>query len=417
VVSTAARRRDRRAGEDEVARLLRAYRERGDSAARERIVELHLPLVESIARRHDRSGKNVDDLVQAGSIGLIHAIDRFDPERGAEFAAYAVPTITGEIKRHLRDATVVRVPRRMQELGARARSSQQELAAQLGRDPTTAELADAVGSEHADVAAALESQQARAPASLKDALGADDGELESTADRMDLVGAMTALDDDERRIVRMRFVEGAANDQIASEMRISTRQLSRRLQRALAKLRATLNESEAAPEPAAAPDDLPYEVTLVRDTEGPDAPRWVARVEELPNCVAHGASADEAARRGADAMAAWIADAVARGADLPEPKRRTKQSGRLLLRMPQGLHAELARRADREGTSLNSLIVGVLAGTVGWERGNGAGGQARLDDTGTPVVRRGILVANVVVVALAAVLAIVLLVLAWAHGW
>src|SRR4051812_806260 len=93
VVSTAARRRDRRAGEDEVARLLRAYRERGDSAARERIVEPPLPLVESIARRHDRSGKNVDDLVQAGAIGLIHAIDRFDPERGAEFAAYAVPTI------------------------------------------------------------------------------------------------------------------------------------------------------------------------------------------------------------------------------------------------------------------------------------------------------------------------------------
>jgi predicted RNase H-like HicB family nuclease len=258
-----------------------------------------------------------------------------------------------------------------------------------------------------------------------------DGALDSSAQRLDLAGALARLDDDERRIVRMRFVEEAGNDRIARELGISTRQLSRRLQRALSKLRAQLEHPDAgldgeAPRPkiatmsgraAAAPKvDLPYEVTLVHE-EGPDAPRWVARVEELPDCVAVGETADEAARGAADAMAAWIDEAVARGAELPEPKRRSKQSGRLLLRMPQGLHAELARKADREGASLNSLIVGVLAGAVGWQRGEHADPGERPPGDSAPPVRRGLLVANIVVVAVAAALAITLLVLAWAHGW
>jgi RNA polymerase sigma-B factor len=139
----------------ETADLLHAYLERGDITARDRLIELYLPLVESFAHRYERT-EDYDDLFQAGCIGLINAIDRFDLGRGGELAAFAVPNIVGEIKRHLRDrTTLVRMPRPMQELRARAVRSEAELSAALQRPPTTAEVARELGVDKEDVARAL----------------------------------------------------------------------------------------------------------------------------------------------------------------------------------------------------------------------------------------------------------------------
>ena len=122
------------------AELLRAYRETGDRGARRRLIELHLPLVRALARRYVHRGERLEDLVQVGSVGLIEAIDRFDPEKGGDLASFAVPTITGEIKNHLRDrAAVVRIPRRVAERDVRLRAARASLSARLCRP------ADAVG--------------------------------------------------------------------------------------------------------------------------------------------------------------------------------------------------------------------------------------------------------------------------------
>src|SRR5215213_10700589 len=135
--------------------LLRAYLQRGDIRARDRLIELYLPLVESFAHRYERT-EDYDDLFQAGCIGLINAVDRFDLERGGELAAFAVPNIVGEIKRHLRDRTTsVRTPRPIQELRARAIRCEAELSAKLQRRPTGAEVARDLGVDKEDVARAL----------------------------------------------------------------------------------------------------------------------------------------------------------------------------------------------------------------------------------------------------------------------
>lgn len=356
---------------DEVIRLLRACRDQRDAGARERLVELHMPLVESIARRHDAGGDDLEDLVQVGAIGLMHAIDRYEPTRGTAFAAYAAPTIAGEIKRHLRDRTgAVHVPRGLRELGSRARRSQDELAARLGREPTTAELARALQSDESELLSALAARDARSAVALGDAADGTDGALDRSASRIDLASALAVLDEDEQRIVRMRFVDGAANDEIARTVGISTRHLSRRLQRALAKLRAALEENAGE--------------GLAVDAPG----RTIAG-------MAHRAAAPASSDTQAD-----------------EQQPQGKHSGRLLLRMPQSLHGELAERADREGVSLNALIVGLLAGGVGWERQDGAPAAA----PSRPGIPRRAIVANIAVVAIAAVVGLALLVLAVVQG-
>src|SRR3954452_432111 len=135
-------RRFRTARDTATGRLLSAYREGGDERARTRLVELYMPLVDALARRHDRRGAEHDDLVQAGSIGLLNAIDRFDPKRGDEFVAFAVPTVAGEMKRHLRDRVqAVRLPRRLHEVSMRLPAVQEELTTKRGRPPTADELA------------------------------------------------------------------------------------------------------------------------------------------------------------------------------------------------------------------------------------------------------------------------------------
>jgi predicted HicB family RNase H-like nuclease len=171
--------------------------------------------------------------------------------------------------------------------------------------------------------------------------------------------------------------------------------------------------------------ELPYHIALVRDDAGGEPESWTARVEELPGCEARDETAHGAARAISKAMEDWVAAALEKGAAVPEPRRTPSQSGRLLLRIPQGLHAELAHKADREEVSLNGLITGMLAGAVGWQRegvseedasgplGEAPRSQAADRSRFLPVA----IIANIVVVALAALAAIALLVLAWQNGW
>lgn len=166
--------------------------------------------------------------------------------------------------------------------------------------------------------------------------------------------------------------------------------------------------------------DLPYHIVLMRDQEGGDEARWKARVEELPGCEAHEETSEEAARAIQKAMEDWIAAALAKGADVPEPKRPSSHSGRLLLRIPQTLHAELTHRAEREDTSLNGYISSVLAGAIGWHHtGDPTAGRSSAPGRGAPRSRllSVAIMANIVVVLIAAMAAIVLLIVAWKHGW
>jgi predicted HicB family RNase H-like nuclease len=171
--------------------------------------------------------------------------------------------------------------------------------------------------------------------------------------------------------------------------------------------------------------ELPYHIVLVRDEAGGEKASWTARVEELPGCEARDETADGAARAISKAMENWLAAALEKGAAVPEPKPAPSQSGRLLLRIPQDLHAELAHKADREEVSLNGLITGMLAGAVGWRRENAtdeATGESLSDAyPGHEAARSRFLpaaiIANIVVVVLAALAAIVLLIVALQNGW
>jgi antitoxin HicB len=172
------------------------------------------------------------------------------------------------------------------------------------------------------------------------------------------------------------------------------------------------------------PRDVPYPVTLVREDSG----EWVATIDVLPGCNARGATPDEALERVAGAVAAWVETAEQEGKEVPEPKSAQSHSGRLLLRMPQTLHAELARAAERERVSLNQFITDALSGALGWRapsRGESAGvtravptdaldGEAEAS-TGSKSPRNTntVLVVNGIIVAVLAIVAIVVLIAAY----
>jgi RNA polymerase sigma-B factor len=237
--------------------LLRAYRNDGDLAARDRLVLDMMPLVRSLARRYAGRGEQLDDLVQVASVGLVKAIDRFDLDRDVELVAYVFPTIVGELKRHFRDRVwSVTVPRRLKELHHLVSRQVEELTAELGRSPTIAELAAGAGIDEEDVLEALEAGRAYTTRSLFDRPdGASDGELEpidalideedgynETENRALIAAGFRALDERERRIVHLRFFEGLTQTQIAVEVGISQMHVSRLLRAALAKLGDEIEE-------------------------------------------------------------------------------------------------------------------------------------------------------------------------------
>jgi RNA polymerase sigma-B factor len=220
-------------------------------ALRAALIERHLPLVTFMARKFADRGEPLDDLIQVGTIGLIKAIDRFEISKGFEFSTFATPTIVGEIKRHFRDKTwAVRVPRRLQELGASVTRATTELTQKLDRSPTPKEIAKHLGITVDDVAEALESNAAYSTVSLDvtsetstsigETFGALDEALEGVEYRESLKPLLSQLDDREKRILQMRFFDNLSQSQIATELGISQMHVSRILNKVLTHLREGL---------------------------------------------------------------------------------------------------------------------------------------------------------------------------------
>ena len=236
--------------------LLVAYLENGDVRARDRLVEEMMPLVRSLANRYAGRGEPTEDLVQVGAIGLVKAIDRFELEKGVELSTYAVPTIVGEIRRHFRDRTWgVHVPRRLKELSMRLSRTRDDLSAELGRSPTVAELAEAVGVDEEEVIDALQASKAYAPRSLDQPHDddeparptglADEERGYAALERGSVVRqGLDALDERERRIVVLRFLRGMSQSEIAAEIGISQMHVSRLLRKSLETMRGRLDETE-----------------------------------------------------------------------------------------------------------------------------------------------------------------------------
>ncbi len=239
-----------RAQEDR--RLLVRYHRDGDIAAREQLVQRFLPLARQLARRYQRGGEPLDDLVQVASLGLLKAIDRFDPARETAFSSFAVPTILGEIKRHFRDkGWAVRVPRDLQELSVKVDRVADEMARELGRAPTPTEIAQRTATSLEQVLEAREASGAYRAVSLDrprtdeeeegdsyaDAVGAEDpgfrvAEAAATVDRL-----MRVLTEREREVLRLRFEEDLTQSEIGTRVGVSQMHVSRLIRQSIARLR------------------------------------------------------------------------------------------------------------------------------------------------------------------------------------
>jgi len=236
---------------DELRRKFHLYAETRDRSLRDDLVTAHMGLAEYLARRFTNRGEPLDDLVQVAALGLLKAVDRFDPARGLEFSTYATPTIVGELKRHFRDkGWAVRVPRRVQELHLRLASVVGILSQELGRSPTIGEIAQAAAVSEEEVLEAIEAGHAYrftsldAPSgnddemSLSAELGAEDQGLIDSEHRVTLSPLIAQFPPRERMILHLRFFEGMTQSEIAGRLGISQMHVSRLLARALAQLRS-----------------------------------------------------------------------------------------------------------------------------------------------------------------------------------
>ncbi len=232
-----------------------AFAHQRDAPLRDELVSAHLGLAEYLARRFANRGEPLEDLVQVASLGLIKAVDRFDPERGVEFSTYATHTIVGELKRHFRDkGWAIRAPRRMQELYLQLGKVVGTLSQELGHSPTIAELAAEVEVSEEEVLEALEAGQAYRSASLDAPVGNEEGEtlgahlgeedasLADVESRATLSPLLAQLPPRERLILHLRFFEGLTQSEIATRLNISQMHVSRLLARSVSELR---NAAEA----------------------------------------------------------------------------------------------------------------------------------------------------------------------------
>jgi RNA polymerase sigma-B factor len=240
----------------EVRRLFRTLQASGDPEVRNRLIEAHLGLVDYLARRFAGRGEPLDDLIQVATIGLVKAVDRFDPDRQVEFSTYATPTIVGELKRHFRDkGWAVRVPRRLQELNLRLGAVIGQLSQNLGRSPTVGEIAAAADANEDEVLDALDSAHAYSLVSLDagasdeglsyhEQIGEEDDALTALEQRLSVAPLLGNLSPRERRMLHLRFFKGMTQSEIASELGISQMHVSRLLARTLATLREGLEGGE-----------------------------------------------------------------------------------------------------------------------------------------------------------------------------
>jgi len=234
------------------ALLFRRYGTTRDPSLREQLVMTYLPLARTIARRYQSPRVPLEDLVQVAAIGLMKAIDRYDPGRGIAFSSYAVPTMVGEVQRHFRDHTWgVRPPRDLQERAQRVMTLNRTLGAELGRPPTVCEIADKLKLSLEDVVEALQACDARDTTSLDrprtigeecdtlaDTLGDEDAGYARIEDAVTAELLMTRIDAREREILRLRFQEDLTQSEIGARIGCSQMHVSRLVRGALAKLAA-----------------------------------------------------------------------------------------------------------------------------------------------------------------------------------
>ena len=233
--------------------LFAAYQQHGDAEARAALVSRFLPFARKLALRYSYTDEPIDDLVQVASLGLLNAIDRFEPGRGTKFTSFAAPTILGELKRHFRDkGWALHVPRDLQERALALSRATERLSHDLGRSPTISELANALGCGMEQVVEASEvahsyapasldapvSREAEESASLVELLGRDDDGF-ALAERRELIsGVWQSLSDLERQVIALRFVEGMTQREIGLHIGYSQMHVSRLLRRSLNRLLA-----------------------------------------------------------------------------------------------------------------------------------------------------------------------------------
>jgi len=241
---------------DEAARLLEQLHGLPDddpdrAPIRDQLAEMHLPLVRYLARRFSGRSAPFEDIVQVGAIGLLKAIDRFDPQRGLEFSTYATPTILGEIRRFFRDTGwLLRVPRRAQELQTALGRARAELTQQLERAPTVRELAERLGVAVMQVVEAIDVSRgyvgvpleavADEDESRNERLAENDVDLDRVELRAELRPALAELPERDQRILMWRFVAGKTQTEIAELVGVSQMQVSRLISRSLDRLRERL---------------------------------------------------------------------------------------------------------------------------------------------------------------------------------
>jgi RNA polymerase sigma-B factor len=242
----------------ETDELFRRLREEQDPATREALVTRFLPLARQLARRYQRGNEPFEDLVQVASLGLVKAVDRFDPDRGVAFSSYAVPTILGELKRYFRDSGwAVHVPRGLQERVMKTDQIVGKLTIKLGRAPGVAEVAEEMGLELEEVLEAMDASQAYDAVSLEagrdsdrpdegtigDTLGEEDERIELIEYGTTIAGTLDALPDRDRLVLKLRFVDDMTQSEIAERVGVSQMQVSRLIRRALERLRTVAESS------------------------------------------------------------------------------------------------------------------------------------------------------------------------------
>lgn len=221
-----------------------------DPRAREELMERYLPFARSLASRYRGANESFDDLIQVASVGLVNAVNRFDPDKGTPFAAFASPTILGELKRYFRDRVwMVRVPRGLQENIRTVETASSDLGAELHRTPTIEEIAHHAGMKEAEVDEVLVAKQERSPVSLdqpdddegrtpEDRIGASDPNFRLVDDKDEIREAMSDLSSVEKRVLRLRFIEDMTQSEIADRIGYSQMHVSRLLRRSLERLEA-----------------------------------------------------------------------------------------------------------------------------------------------------------------------------------
>lgn len=241
---------------DHLVKDLVARAQRGERAARDRIVEANLRLVRSLANRFNATGVDLEDLFQLGCIGLLKAVDRFDLQYDVRFSTYAVPLILGEMRRYLRDDGPLRVSRSLKQLAHLIRKARERLSADLGRDPTVAEIAREVGAEPEQVVEALDGS--RAPASIHQTVHEGDGDpiylIDQLAsqdsnreglwlDRVALREGLARLEPREHQVILLRFFRDKTQTEVAALLGCSQVQVSRLERRALERIRRFMSAS------------------------------------------------------------------------------------------------------------------------------------------------------------------------------